>query len=131
MSLYVRKRKRPEINIVPLIDVLTTLIFFFLITMQFKQGHSLGITPPHADTAGPTQAADVVRVQVTKEGEIFINQTRVPEAELPGILSELAKADHERPLLIEIDENSQVKRLALITDEARKVNFQKILLLTR
>ena len=131
MSLYTRKRKRPEINIVPLIDVLTTLIFFFLITMQFKDAHTLGITPPKADTAGPTQTRDIVRVQVTKEGQFFINQTPVGKSELPGVLAELARIDHTRPLLIEIDEKSQVKQLALITDEARKVNFQKILLQTR
>ena len=37
MSLLAQKRrKRPEMNLVPLIDVLVMLIFFAFVTMQFK-----------------------------------------------------------------------------------------------
>ena len=37
MSLLAHKRrKRPEMNLVPLIDVLVMLIFFAFVTMQFK-----------------------------------------------------------------------------------------------
>jgi biopolymer transport protein ExbD len=32
MSLITRRRKAPTINIVPLVDVLTVLLFFFLVT---------------------------------------------------------------------------------------------------
>ncbi|MGB0343892.1 MAG: ExbD/TolR family protein, partial [Coraliomargarita sp.] len=31
-----RGRRAPAINIVPLVDVLTVLVFFFMVTMQFK-----------------------------------------------------------------------------------------------
>ena len=35
-DLLLRRRRGPSINIVPLVDVLTVLLFFFLVTMQFK-----------------------------------------------------------------------------------------------
>jgi len=31
-----RRRRKAEINIVPLVDVLVVLIFFFLVSMQFR-----------------------------------------------------------------------------------------------
>ena len=44
--LHRKRRRRAEINIVPLVDVLTSLIFFFLLTMQFKEIYAVDITPP-------------------------------------------------------------------------------------
>ena len=44
MSLPVSRRRPPSINIVPLVDVLTVLLFFFMVTMQFKQSSTLNIT---------------------------------------------------------------------------------------
>ena len=34
--LYQRRRKRPEMNLLALIDVLVMLIFFAFVTMQFR-----------------------------------------------------------------------------------------------
>ena len=45
-DLICRRRRRPMINIVPLVDVLTVLLFFFLVTMQFKQVSTLNIMVP-------------------------------------------------------------------------------------
>jgi hypothetical protein len=36
-----KKRKRPELNLVPLIDVLVMLIFFAFVTMQFRSATML------------------------------------------------------------------------------------------
>ena len=43
-----RKRKKPGINILPLLDVLTVILFFFLITMQFK---SIGESSPNDEVS--------------------------------------------------------------------------------
>ncbi len=132
MSLYQRKRRRrPEINIVPLVDVLTTLIFFFLLSMQFKDAHSMSITPPKIDTAGPNTTREVLRIQVTKDGRFFVNKTPVTRAQLTEAMAEAAKLDHAQPILIEADESTELKNAALILDEARKMNFQKIFLQSR
>ena len=56
MSLLQNKRrKRPELNLVPLIDVLVMLIFFAFVTMQFKSAATLNITLPKVETAGKNE----------------------------------------------------------------------------
>ena len=56
MSLLQHKRrKRPELNLVPLIDVLVMLIFFAFVTMQFKSASTLNITLPKVETAGKNE----------------------------------------------------------------------------
>ena len=50
--LLARRRRKADINIVPLIDVLTVLIFFFLVSMQFREQLTLNLTLPQVETAG-------------------------------------------------------------------------------
>jgi hypothetical protein len=58
MSLLQNKRrKRPELNLVPLIDVLVMLIFFAFVTMQFKSAATLNITLPKVETQVKTSFA--------------------------------------------------------------------------
>ena len=53
--LQQKRRKRPELNLVPLIDVLVMLIFFAFVTMQFKSAATLNITLPKVETAGKNE----------------------------------------------------------------------------
>ena len=50
-----RRRARPEMNLVALIDVLVMLIFFAFVTMQFKSASTLNITLPKVETAGKNE----------------------------------------------------------------------------
>ena len=43
-GVYRKRRKKPELNLVPLIDVLVMLIFFAFVTMQFKSAATLNIS---------------------------------------------------------------------------------------
>ena len=56
------RRTRPDrsfgVNIVPLVDVLIVLIFFFLITMQFRDHQRVEITPPKME-AQAGQSSDI------------------------------------------------------------------------
>ena len=48
-TLIERKRKRPKIDVVPLIDVLMVLIIFFLVTMQFQDLRAINVKLPKID----------------------------------------------------------------------------------
>ena len=65
MSLLANKRrKRPEMNLVPLIDVLVMLIFFAFVTMQFKSASTLNITLPKVETAGKNEFRGNVTISI-------------------------------------------------------------------
>jgi len=67
------RRRNPSINIVPLVDVLTVLLFFFMVTMQFKQISSLNITVPEIKTAGKNEVQEQITVALSPSGEIYLN----------------------------------------------------------
>ena len=73
MALYEKRRKKQELMLVPLIDVLTMLIFFAFVTMQFKSATTLNITLPKVETAGKNEYKGSVTIALDKEGQIAFN----------------------------------------------------------
>lgn len=114
-----RYRRRAEVNLVPLIDVLIVLIFFCLLTMQFKHMRSVNICPPKMDSAENSGKVSLV-VTVSREGKYFYNNLPAEDRELGQKLSSLKATT---PLLIVADENVPLKRVAFVMDEARKANL--------
>ena len=89
MSLYARRRRpSPTINIVPLIDVLVVLIFFFMMVMRFQDTQSLDITPPKMDTAGQSDPGQRFIVSIDKKGQYSVNNASVSAEQLTAALSE-------------------------------------------
>ena len=131
-SLLPPRRKRiTGINIVPLIDVMTALIFFFLMSMKFDDLRQLGITPPQSDSAAETGGAPPqLVVAVNRNGEFFVNAEPVPAAELADRLGRIAGGRKISGAVIVADEDATMKYAVFAVDEARR-NGLEIRLMTR
>jgi biopolymer transport protein ExbD len=126
MSLLSQKRrKRPEMNLVPLIDVLVMLIFFAFVTMQFKSAATLNITLPKVETAGKNEFRGNVTISIDKDGSLTLNNKPVTDAQLPALLQELKKIDKDVTVLIRSDEKATLDRLTFVWDACRKVGLNK------
>ena len=126
-SLLTRPRRRPELNLVPLIDVLVMLIFFAFVTMQFKSATTLHITLPKITSAGKNEVKDSVTIAVEKEGTLSFNGKVILDDQLESLLKQVSNANPDIPVLIKADENSQVKKLAFLINactSARLLHFQ-------
>jgi biopolymer transport protein ExbD len=71
-----KRRKRPELNLVPLIDVLVMLIFFAFVTMQFRSATMLNITLPKIATAGKSEYKGTVTIGIDKDGHRLVQRAR-------------------------------------------------------
>lgn len=120
-----------EINIVPLVDVLIVLIFFFIITMQFRNRTVLNITPPPVETAGENKDTAQVQVAVDSEGKFFLNNAEVSPRELVTGLQLAAGVDRGQSVLVLADEDTPLKNVTFVMDEARKAGLDSIRLQTR
>jgi biopolymer transport protein ExbD len=130
-SLYQKRRKRPEMNLVPLIDVLVMLIFFAFVTMQFKSAATLNITLPKVETAGKNEFKGKVTIAIDKEGEVSFNGKPVTDEQLLALLREVRNIDKDIPVLIMADETTQLKKLAFVMDACRKTGLNKFSLQSR
>ena len=126
-----RRRRGGEVNIVPLVDVLIVLIFFFILTMRFPQTPTLNITPPPIETAGRNQTSELIRIAVDNEGNFYYNEAEVTREELIAAIGTAAGVDASQPVLVIADEESAVKELAFIMDQCRKAGLERIRLQAR
>lgn len=126
-----RKRRKADINIVPLIDVLVVLIFFFLVSMQFRNMTLLELVLPEMETAGESQDIEFVEIGVTREGRLFFNGEPVDQTALTERLKLLGEVNPEVPILISADEVSVLKDTTLIMDLCRQNGLLSISLQTR
>jgi biopolymer transport protein ExbD len=131
MALYERRRKRPEMNLVPLIDVLTMLIFFAFVTMQFKSVATLNITLPKVETAGKNEFKGSVTIAVDKEGKMNFNGKPMTEDQLAPMLKAVRDIDRNIPVLIQADEDTPIKNVTFVMDACRKTGLIKFSLQSR
>ena len=134
--LQAKRRKRPELNLVPLIDVLVMLIFFAFVTMQFKSAATLNITLPKIATAGKNEFRGTVTISIDKDGTVSFattpaNNRVVSDEQLLDLLRQVKQVDKDIPVLIKADETTQLKKLAFVMDACRKTGLNKFSLQSR
>ena len=135
-GLQIRRRRRPELNLVPLVDVLVMLVFFAFVTMQFRSPGTLNITLPRVDTAGKNAFEGTVILGIGKEGELtFATDSSasrlITEQELEGLLGQIRNLNKDIPVLIRADETTPLKTLAFVMDACRKAGLNKFSLQSR
>jgi biopolymer transport protein ExbD len=121
MSLYVSRKRRTDINVIPLIDVMVVLLVFLLLTTHFDDTQSLGITPPKADSAaksGETEISPIV-LAVDRTGAIYIDAKPVTREAVAGELAALAKKTRGVTVLVVADEFAPTKDTVFALDRAR------------
>jgi biopolymer transport protein ExbD len=124
-------RKRPELNLVPLIDVLVMLIFFAFVTMQFRSATMLNITLPKIATAGKNEFKGTVTIGIDKDGLVTFNGKNVTDEQLLSNLKFIAENNRDIPVLIKADETTQLKKLAFVMDACRASGLNKFSLQSR
>lgn len=134
-GLYQKRRRRPEMNLVPLIDVLVMLIFFAFVTMQFRAVSTMNLTLPKVETAGKSELKDSVSISLTKEGEITFQsgaRSQVVTAEqLEALIHDLGGVTKDVTILIRSDENTPLRYVTQAMDTCRKQGLNKIRLQSR
>ena len=121
-----RKTRKVVINIVPLVDVLIVLIFFFLMTMQFRNVTTLNLTLPKIETAGQNKFDKNIVIEINKDGEFLVNGSELSREEFEPALRQLKPVADEITVLIRADEETLLKNLTYIMDTCRKSGLDKI-----
>ena len=126
-----RRNKKLSINIIPLVDVLTVLLFFFLVTMQFKPFKVLNMTLPEIKTAGQNRMDESLLIALDAEGKIYFNGARVNVDQLSEALDQAKDLPVEPTVLIMADERIELKQIIEVMDICRSRQFEEIRLQSR
>ena len=125
-NLVSHRRRNPSINIVPLVDVLTVLLFFFMVTMQFKQISALNITVPEIKTAGKNEVNERITIALSPDGEVYLNNQLMEMRAFEDAIKLAGELTPDLPVLLVADEQVSLKHVTEVMDVCRSNQLNKI-----
>ena len=92
-----RGHDEPEINLIPLIDVLLVIIIFLMLTTTYARFSGLEINLPTADAEQKAERPNEIDIAVTATGQVLVNKTPLAAADVRSISDALRRAAGDRP----------------------------------
>jgi biopolymer transport protein ExbD len=118
-------RKRAEVPIVPMIDILFILLIFFIVSTTFKKPRDiLRIELPTvreipSDTVSEARSS----IAVDALGNVTLDSLKVPEGLLESYLAAYQKQNPGRKLELEADKRLPLERLLYVWDALTKAGI--------
>jgi biopolymer transport protein TolR len=125
-----KKAIMSEINITPMVDVMLVLLIIFMVAAPMMTAGVPIDLPSSAAEAMPNQA-DPVTVGVTPEGDIFIDETPVSEADLTTQLAALGVNGAEDRIFLRGDTSANYGAVMRVMGLLSAGGYSKIGLITQ
>ena len=133
MNFRRTREEEPEINLIPLIDVLLMALIFLIVTTSFSTESQLRIRLPEA-SAETKENLPSLRVTIDAKGQYYIDNQQLLNA-TPVVLRNAmihAAGSNKDPLII-INADAQTPHAAVIRvmDTARRLGFTHLTFATQ
>lgn len=128
-----RQDDTPEINLIPLIDVLLCLLIFFVVTTTFDARSILKLELPRADGQPTETQAKALSVLVNAQGRYFVGDREVLRTDLDSLkasLREVAGDDRDRPVLLRADARTPHQSVVTALDAIGQLGFRRVAIAT-
>ena len=87
-----REKEQPEINLVPMIDVMLVILIFLMITTTYSKYTELQINLPTADAEKQPQRPSEVTVVVSAQGQYTVNKAPIAFSSVEQLAEEMRRA---------------------------------------
>ena len=129
-----RSREDPEINFIPLIDVLLVILIFLMVTTTYQRVAELQITLPEADAEQMKQRPKEVNVGIDAQGRYVIDRTVFNFTSVGALADALKRAagDAKDPVVvINADANATHQSVIHVMEAARAAGLIHITFATQ
>jgi biopolymer transport protein ExbD len=123
----------PEINLIPLIDVLFCLILFLVLTTSFNQRAALKLQLPQAQAGIVPDERPPLIILVDVEGRFFVGNTEVARRDVGSLKAAVAQAagsDRTRPIVLRADGRTPHQSVITAMDALGQLGFTKLSIAT-
>jgi biopolymer transport protein ExbD len=126
-----RAREEPEINLIPLIDVLLVILIFLMITTTYSKYAELEINLPETSADAAAQKPQVINIGVDINNKYALNTVPVVFASVESfaqMLKQTADSNGMKDPVIAIgaDAGAQHQSVINIMEAARQAGYTKI-----
>ena len=115
-----------EINILPMIDVIFSILAFFIISSLFlTRSQGLPVDLPSAQTAEPEQSVQL-NITIEPDGKLFLDRQPIELDSLKDALNEKIAPDSESVVIINADTKVEHGTVVKVMDRLRQVPGAKM-----
>ena len=132
MKFAVRKRRAPSIIIVSLVDILTILLIFFVVSTTFKKDQpEVQINLPESKTAtqAPAEAEHAI-VTVDQNDEVRLDNNPINVERLEAAVRDLP-AERRATLVLQADKKASFGIIIKVMDELKLAGVKNLPAFTR
>jgi biopolymer transport protein ExbD len=122
-------REDPEINLIPLIDVLLVIIIFLMLTTTYSRFAELQINLPSAEAEKRLDRPNEISIVMAPNGQYRVNRRPVTFTDVNAFSQELRRAGAElKDPIVVINADSGVTHQAVVRvmDAARQAGYGQI-----
>jgi biopolymer transport protein ExbD len=119
-----------EINVTPLVDVMLVLLVVFIVTAPLLT-QSVQVRLPKTVATEPAPQDHLATVSIDAQGEIFLDEQKVPIEELEQKLRDLLSRDSELTVRFNADTDVKYGSVAKAMSIAHRAGIAKLSFLTQ
>ena len=124
-----RQKEDPEINLVPMIDVLLVILIFLTITTTYSKFSELEISLPQASSDKPAERTNIIDIGITATGSYMVNGTAIKSPSSEMLSNALRTAADDRPdpvIVIRADAQATHQSVITVMEAARLAGYNHI-----
>jgi biopolymer transport protein ExbD len=130
-----RRRDDPEINLIPLIDVLLVILIFLMVTTTYARFSELQINLPEAQGDSAKEVPTQINVGVDEQGGYNINQAPVAPGggveALVEAMKSAAGSQKDPVIVISADAHATHQSVIRVMDAARRAGYPRVTFVTQ
>lgn len=120
------KDEKPELQLIPFIDILFVLIIFFMVTTTFSNvSNGLNVKLPSSNVKEVSPDTEVI-VSITKEGFIYVNNAKVDLEEFEAEVSKKLKEFEKTNVVIRADEELEYKTVVKVISMSKNAGALEV-----
>ena len=125
------KTQSSFIDIAPFVDTVFNLLIFFALSLNFISTPGIRVNLPKSTAQEIVRKEKDLRVVITSNNELYVNENLVTRAELPGQLAEAAQSNDQTQVLIQADEKINHGTVVWVMDQARTAGLHRLAIITQ
>lgn len=128
------RRDEPDINLIPLIDVLLVILIFLMVTTTYARFSELQINLPEAQGDSAREEPLQITVGVSVQGRYEVNDALLGDVGVESLVRALrAAAGSQKDPVVVISADAQAAHQAVVRvmDAARRAGFPRVTFVTQ
>ena len=115
-----------EINITPLTDIFLVLLIIMMVIAPSFQSVNSNIEMPQINSGSAIETKNAT-VSITKNGEFYVNETKVACSEIENFLTSLIQDVEKKEVTVKADKMTKSSEIMKVMRAAQNAGFEKLI----